>query len=266
MFLKILFIFREREDGREKERERTSICGYLSSTPYQGPGPQPRHVSWLGIEPGTLRFSGQRSIHWATPARTISEFLTMTGHCNKVQSNLPTFLEYTSDCTIFISEQLYWCKFSIHLKVSFSCDGDKLLSTDFLPLTWPNLGWGLQWRWWFKCLWVGMEGTSPQEFRPSAVHMSPSAGHWTRVKNIPWKRSWKTFFLTATKLAFNSRLDIKLNFLSLNYNINGIRILLFVIPESVYHMTLTMADMYIKIHSLSLLYGNTVFKNKLNKN
>ena len=37
--------------------------------PYWGPGPQPRHVPWLGIERVTLWFTGQCSIHWATPAR-----------------------------------------------------------------------------------------------------------------------------------------------------------------------------------------------------
>ena len=45
------------------------MCGCLSKTPYWGPGLQPRHVSWLGIEPGTLWFTGRHSIHWATPAR-----------------------------------------------------------------------------------------------------------------------------------------------------------------------------------------------------
>ena len=30
---------------------------------------QPRHVPWLGLEPVTLWFGGQCSIHWATPAR-----------------------------------------------------------------------------------------------------------------------------------------------------------------------------------------------------
>ena len=28
-----------------------------------------RHVPWLGIEPGTIWFTGQHSIHWATPVR-----------------------------------------------------------------------------------------------------------------------------------------------------------------------------------------------------
>ena len=45
------------------------MCGCFSRTPYWEPGPQPRHVPWLGIEPVTLWFTGQRSIHWATPAR-----------------------------------------------------------------------------------------------------------------------------------------------------------------------------------------------------
>ena len=61
-----LFIFRER--GREGERE-TSVCGCLSCTSYWGPGPQPRHVSWLGLKRETLWFAGQCSIHRATPAR-----------------------------------------------------------------------------------------------------------------------------------------------------------------------------------------------------
>ena len=51
IFLKILFIFREK--GREGERE-TSMCGCLSHAPYWGPGLQPRHVPCLGIKPATL--------------------------------------------------------------------------------------------------------------------------------------------------------------------------------------------------------------------
>ena len=65
-----LFIFRER--GREGEREgEKHLCVVASYTPHTwGPGPQPRHVPWLGIKPTTLWFTGQHSIHWATPART----------------------------------------------------------------------------------------------------------------------------------------------------------------------------------------------------
>ena len=43
IFFKIFYFFRER--AREGERgKETSQCGCLLSTPYWGPGPQPRHV------------------------------------------------------------------------------------------------------------------------------------------------------------------------------------------------------------------------------
>ena len=63
-----LFIFRQGKRGRKRGRE-TSMCG-CSHTPHNGePGPQARHVPWLGIEPMTLWFRGWHSIHQATPAR-----------------------------------------------------------------------------------------------------------------------------------------------------------------------------------------------------
>ena len=57
IFLKILFIFKER--GREGEREKVKHqCVVSSHTPPTGePSLQPRHVSWLGIEPVTLWFA-----------------------------------------------------------------------------------------------------------------------------------------------------------------------------------------------------------------
>ena len=71
-----LFIFRER--GREGEREgekhwcvRDTSIGCLSNAPSWGPGPQPRHVSSLGIKTVPFWFTGQHSIHWATPARAL---------------------------------------------------------------------------------------------------------------------------------------------------------------------------------------------------
>ena len=51
------------------------MCGWLSCTPYWGPGPQPRPVPWLGIELVTLWFTGRYSIHWAIPARDKRGFL-----------------------------------------------------------------------------------------------------------------------------------------------------------------------------------------------
>ena len=59
------FIFRERKGERKRER----MCGCLSLAPYWGPGLQPRHVPWPGIEPVTLWFTVRCSVQWATPAR-----------------------------------------------------------------------------------------------------------------------------------------------------------------------------------------------------
>ena len=67
--------FRERKGGRKRGRE-TSMWGCLSRAPYWESGLQPRHVPWLGIELVTLWFSGQHSIHWATPARAMIPFYT----------------------------------------------------------------------------------------------------------------------------------------------------------------------------------------------
>ena len=52
------------------------MCGRLLSTPYWGPGPQPRHVPWLGIELATLWLTGPCLIHWATPARVACFFFS----------------------------------------------------------------------------------------------------------------------------------------------------------------------------------------------
>ena len=75
-----LFIFRAR--GRQGEGEgekyqcaRETLFGYLSHAPKWGPGLRPRHMPWLGIKPATLWFTGQHSIHWATPARAAVLFL-----------------------------------------------------------------------------------------------------------------------------------------------------------------------------------------------
>ena len=62
-----LFILRDGKGGRKRGRD-TLMCGCLSHTPYQGPGPQPRHVSWQRIKLVT-QIGSQHSIHWATPAR-----------------------------------------------------------------------------------------------------------------------------------------------------------------------------------------------------
>ena len=71
-FLKRFYVFIFRERGRAGERETEKHpCVVSSHTPNRGPGPQPSHVPWQGIQPATLWFAGRRSIHWATPARDI---------------------------------------------------------------------------------------------------------------------------------------------------------------------------------------------------
>ena len=64
-----------REEGGETGRQ-TPTCGCLLRTPYWGPGLQPRHVPWLGIELETFWFTGQCSIYWATPASADFEGFT----------------------------------------------------------------------------------------------------------------------------------------------------------------------------------------------
>ena len=72
-FFRILFIylFLEGVERRGKERERNISVWLPLTHPYWGPGPQPRHVPWLGIEPTTLWFAGLPSIHRATPATVL---------------------------------------------------------------------------------------------------------------------------------------------------------------------------------------------------
>ena len=64
-----------------KKGKETSVCGCLSHAPPNwGPGLQPRHVSWLGIEPVTLWFPGLSLIYWATPARAWVRYFSCRGH------------------------------------------------------------------------------------------------------------------------------------------------------------------------------------------
>ena len=71
IFFPLPRLFLEREEERERGRE-TSMFGCLLCAPQQGPSQQTRHVPWLRFEPMTSWFTGQRSIHWATPAKANS--------------------------------------------------------------------------------------------------------------------------------------------------------------------------------------------------
>ena len=68
IFIKFLFIFRERGKGREREGEKHQ-CMDAFAHPQLGIWPTTRCVLWLGIKTATPWFTGQHSIHWATPAR-----------------------------------------------------------------------------------------------------------------------------------------------------------------------------------------------------
>ena len=95
-FFKILFIYFSREGkGRRESGRETSMCGCLLCAcppPTQEPGPQPRHVPWLGIKLVTLWFAGWCSIHWATPTRALSTFLRWGKH----------YLDHFKICSIAI--------------------------------------------------------------------------------------------------------------------------------------------------------------------
>ena len=75
IFLKNIYLFLDRGEGREKEEGEKHQCVVTSHVALTGePGRQPRHMPWVGIEPVTLWFSGLHSIHWATLARALLEY------------------------------------------------------------------------------------------------------------------------------------------------------------------------------------------------
>ena len=86
--------FLERWEGKVTEGEKhqcardTLICCLLHG-PNWGPGPQPRHVPWLGIEPAAFQFTGWHSICWATPARALA-VLSLTLQTHHALSHLCT--------------------------------------------------------------------------------------------------------------------------------------------------------------------------------
>ena len=68
-FLKILFIyFLEWEEGKEKEERNVSVWVSLVC-PLLGTWPATQACALTGNQWATLWFTGQSSIHWATPAR-----------------------------------------------------------------------------------------------------------------------------------------------------------------------------------------------------
>ena len=82
LFLDCIYLFLEREEEGEKgekhQCERETLIGCLLLAHNWGPGPQLRHVSWLGNKRVTVRFTGRHSSHWAVPARALHIILTMS--------------------------------------------------------------------------------------------------------------------------------------------------------------------------------------------
>ena len=117
-----------RERGRKGERE-TSSCGCLSCAPYWGPGLQPKHAPWLGIELMTLSFACCL-VHWATPARAKPNYFQW--YCfNKIVADyqlcifpilvevcLLTFQQILNNIILWsFARTLHWLPFLVHILI-----------------------------------------------------------------------------------------------------------------------------------------------------
>ena len=114
-FFKILFIY-FRQSRREKEKERNINVWFPLECPLLGtwPGPQARHMPWLGIEPMTLWFAGQCSTHWATPAR--AHYSSLKQDCLKIEVNPTTAMRKTRKSTWCNKNATLWEKMKDGLK------------------------------------------------------------------------------------------------------------------------------------------------------
>ena len=111
------------------------MYGCLLHAPHWGPGLQPRHVSWLGMEPVTLWFTGWHSIHGGTPARlffTISNSISQTMfHKTMAFLEILRNVLWIKECCGLISldksglnkvKQIFYCRTSQHFQsVSTHC-------------------------------------------------------------------------------------------------------------------------------------------------
>ena len=64
-----VYLFISRERGKEGERGTETSISCLSHILNWGPGPQPSHVLWPGIEPAIFQSAGWCSDRWGTPVR-----------------------------------------------------------------------------------------------------------------------------------------------------------------------------------------------------
>ena len=99
------------------------MCGCLSRGPHWGPGPQPRHVTWLGIEPLTLWFADHaQSTELHQPGLCIvlfkNNFIDIQLTYKKLFPQIQylkcimiTFVIYKYSCFFFFSSKLHNCYF-----------------------------------------------------------------------------------------------------------------------------------------------------------
>ena len=82
-----IYLFLDRGEGREYERERNISHLPLECARTGGLNPQPRHAPWPGIEPVIFCFVGECSTDWATSVRAICWlFLEREGRRKKKKS------------------------------------------------------------------------------------------------------------------------------------------------------------------------------------
>ena len=129
------------------------MCGCLSCGSHWGPGLQPRHVSWLGIELATLWFTGWHSVHWATPARASFTNVDADWLCGP--------------CSFGLS-------FIHHNYFSFSCVVSYVSGRVF-SLPHPPHRW--------QCVDRLKSGVEPRRL---------SKGNWWRRINVLWERGFQT--------------------------------------------------------------------------
>ena len=122
---------RERE-GKKHPCAKDTLISCLSHAPNWGPGPQPRHVPWLGIEPATFWFAGQHSIHWATP--TTASFWNM----NQISMSFSCLKD--SKCFPFHSEENLSSPPDQHDPVWFGlrCDLSSRATQGLLDVLWSH--------------------------------------------------------------------------------------------------------------------------------
>ena len=92
-FLKIVFtLLLDRGEDWEKEREKeTSICSCFSHAPYWGPGLQPRHVPWLGINWISRQPCGSQAGTQSTDLHQPGPLICLWFGCPPVSCTSPSF-------------------------------------------------------------------------------------------------------------------------------------------------------------------------------